>query len=227
MKTFRVLFLAVLASSSLAQGTLAQMGSRGGMMSPPSVQGVWSPIVGTGAAYEIQNKGQKQTMEMTIVGKEAVNGKDAYWLEYGIADPKSGGTMYMKMLMGQSESSVITERMIMQVPGQPQPIEMSMQFQASPMKKDQQADIRQKAELVGTETVTVPAGTFSCEHYKVRDGSGDVWVNAKVSPWGLVKFTGKDSTMVLLKTITDAKDHITGTPMKFDPMQMMRQGEKP
>jgi hypothetical protein len=28
--------------------------------------------------------------------------------------------------------------------------------------------------------------------------------------------------MVLTKAITDAKDHITGTPKKFDPMQMMR-----
>ena len=28
--------------------------------------------------------------------------------------------------------------------------------------------------------------------------------------------------MVLAKVITDAKDHITGTPTKFDPMQMMR-----
>ena len=29
--------------------------------------------------------------------------------------------------------------------------------------------------------------------------------------------------MVLTKQISDAKDHITGTPIKFDPMQMMRQ----
>jgi hypothetical protein len=160
------------------------------------MQGVWSPVVGTGAAYEIQNKDQKQTMEMTIVGKETVSGKDAYWLEYGMADPRSGGTMYMKMLMAESQNGVVTERMIMQIPGQPQPMEMSMQMQAGSMKKDQQADIRQKAERVGTETITIPAGTFSCEHYRVREGSGDVWYSPKVSPWGLVKFTGKDSTLV-------------------------------
>jgi hypothetical protein len=33
---------------------------------------------------------------------------------------------------------------------------------------------------------------------------------------------GKDNSMVLSRVITDAKDHITGTPRKFDPMQMMR-----
>ena len=48
----------------------------------------------------------------------------------------------------------------------------------------------------------------------------------KSRPWGLVKSQDKDSTMVLTKVITDAKDHITGTPKKFDPMQMMRDGQQ-
>jgi hypothetical protein len=47
-----------------------------------------------------------------------------------------------------------------------------------------------------------------------------------------VKYQGKDSTMVLTKLVTDAKDRITGTPKKFDPMEMMRnrmgqQGQRP
>jgi hypothetical protein len=184
-------------------------------------------VVGTGAAYEIQDKKQKQTMEMTIVGKEKVNGKDAYWLEYGVQDPRSGGKIYMKMLIAEDQNNVITERMIFQVPGQPQPMEMSMQIQADAPKKNQKADIRQNAGRMGTETITVPAGTFLCEHYRMTDGSGDVWFSPKVSPWGLVKFTGQESSLVLLKTIADAKDHITGTPTKFDPTQMMRQTQKP
>ena len=65
----------------------------------------------------------------------------------------------------------------------------------------------------------------------MKDGTGDAWVSDKVGPWGLVKSQDKDSTMVLAKVITDAKDHITGTPKKFDPMQMMRgmgqQGQQP
>lgn len=32
---------------------------------------------------------------------------------------------------------------------------------------------------------------------------------------------GKDSTMVLTKVVTDAKDRITGTPVPFNPMGMM------
>ena len=79
-----------------------------------------------------------------------------------------------------------------------------------------------KAEIVGTESVTVPAGTFSCTHYRMKDGTGEAWVSDKVSPWVLVKSQDKDTSMVLAKVITDAKDHITGTPQKFDPAQMMR-----
>jgi hypothetical protein len=86
-------------------------------------------------------------------------------------------------------------------------------------------DIHDKADLIGTESVTVPGGTFTCEHYRAKDGTGDVWLSDKVSPWGLVKMQDKTRTMVLTKAITDAKDHITGTPKKFDPMQMMRQSQ--
>jgi hypothetical protein len=227
MPRIRMICSVTLGSLLLAAGARAQMGGpMGGMMRPPAMQGVFNPVVGSGAAYEITDKKQqKSTMEITIVGKESVNGKDAYWMEMGVQDPRSGGIMYMKMLIAPAEGNVVTERMIMQIPGQPNPMEMSMQMQMNRggAQKPQAADFRSKAERVGTETITVPAGTFVCEHWKNTDGSGDVWFTAKVAPWGLVKSTGKDSSMVLARVITDAKDHITGTPVKFDPMEMMRQ----
>jgi hypothetical protein len=110
----------------------------------------------------------------------------------------------------------------MQQPGQaPTDVDMNL-VGGSRVKQSIPGDIRDKAERVGTESVTVPAGTFSCEHYKMKDGSSDVWVSDKVNPWGLVKMQGKDSSIILAKVITDAKDHITGTPKKFDPMSIMR-----
>ena len=56
----------------------------------------------------------------------------------------------------------------------------------------------------------------------MKDSSSDAWISDKVAPWGFVKTQGKDSSILLAKVITDAKDHITGTPKKFDPMQIMR-----
>jgi hypothetical protein len=93
--------------------------------------------------------------------------------------------------------------------------------------KDQPIDIRGSSEDLGSETITVPAGTFTCEHYRAKDGSGDTWVTAKVSPWGMVKHQGTDTTIVLTKVLTDAKDKITGTPIPFDPMKMAPRGGQP
>jgi hypothetical protein len=36
----------------------------------------------------------------------------------------------------------------------------------------------------------------------------------------MVKFIGKDNSMVLVKVESDAKDKITGTPVPFNPMAM-------
>jgi hypothetical protein len=48
------------------------------------------------------------------------------------------------------------------------------------------------------------------EHYRLKGGSGDVWVSKDVKPYGLVKSQTKDSTMTLTKVLTDAKDKING-----------------
>ena len=88
------------------------------------------------------------------------------------------------------------------------------------------ADVRNEAEDVGSESVTTPAGTFTTEHYKMKDGSGDVWVAEKAGPYGLVKYQGKDVTMLLTKVITDGKDKITGTPQPFNPMMFGQQDQQ-
>jgi hypothetical protein len=86
----------------------------------------------------------------------------------------------------------------------------------------------EKWHSVGNESITVPAGTFSCEHWTKDEGKGDVWVSAKVSPMGMVKMMDENETMVLTRLISDAKSHITGTPVKFDPQTFRQQkGQKP
>jgi hypothetical protein len=114
-------------------------------------------------------------------------------------------------------------RMIMQTPGRP-PMEMPTQM-IPENRSTQPADIRSDAEDLGSETITVPAGTFTCEHYRTKSG-GEVWISRKVSPYGLVKSKSNDSSMELTKVITGAKDQITGTPQPFNP-QMMQQQQQP
>ena len=213
--------VAILTMLALASPLGAQMGILG--TRTPGMSGIWNPVVGSGAAYEMTDRdGKKSQLEITIVGKEEVNGKPSYWMEMAMSNARAGANMYLKYLIFPSDNGLAPVRMIMQLPGEdPTDVDMNL-VGGSRVKQSIPSDIRDKFERVGTETVTVPAGTFSCEHYKMKDSSSDAWVSDKVAPWGLVKTQGKDSSIILAKVITDAKDHITGTPKKFDPMQIMR-----
>ena len=193
-----------------------------GRSQAPSWRGVWNPVVGAGGTYEVTKKdGTKTTMEMAIVGKESVDGKDGYWFEVTIPGTELG-TMIMKSLTVRNDQDMTSTRMIMQMGDRP-PMEMPSRMTQN--REKQPADIRQLAEEVGPESVTTPAGTFATTHYKMKDGSGDVWVADKAGPFGMVKFIGKDNSMVLVKVETDAKDKITGTPVPFNPMAMA--GQRP
>jgi len=202
----------------MAAAACAQMGMHGGT---PQFRGIWNPVVGSGGAYEVQSKdGQKSNMEIAIIGKESVGGKDGYWFEMTMANPRMNGVIVMKSLTATDGENVVVSRMIMQMPGSA-PMEMPTQMMQV-HHQPQTADIRKEAEDVGPESIKTPAGTFACEHYRLKDGSGDSWVSQKAAPYGLVKFQGKDSSMVLTKVITDAKDKIIGTPQPFNPMGMMQ-----
>jgi len=210
--------VAIGAALLLLAGTAsAQMGMR----QSPMPSGIFSPVVGSGAAYDITtSEGRKMNIEYAIVGKESVNGKDGYWMEWTTSG-MGNGEMVMKVLTVPGETTATT-RVIMQMPGRP-PMEMPQQMSGRMSSQTAASDIRSSATDVGSESVTVPAGTFTCEHYRMKEGSGDTWVSTKVAPFGVVKHQGKDTTMVLTKVITDAKDRIVGTPQPFNPMGMTQQ----
>jgi hypothetical protein len=211
----------MLAASALALPLAAQMGMG---MQVPTLSGIWRPVVGSGSTYEITREGKKETMDFAVLGKEDMAGKTGYWVEVSMSGMREGGEVIIKILETVDGNTISYSKWVMQMPGQ-QPMEMDsnmMNMAGRRTGQTQTADFRDKAEVVGTESITVPAGTFTCEHYRMKDGSGDAWISDKVSPWGLVKMQDNQRTMVLAKVTTDAKDRITGTPTKFDPMQMMR-----
>lgn len=207
----------------LALGTSAQFPTQG----PPAIRGVWAPVVGSGATYQVVNrKGEKSEMEITVVGAETLDGQAGHWMEIAMGTPE--GEMVMKQFMGLRGKETPVLRMIMQAPGQ-EPMEFSMEMmgmmQRGQAKVTQKSDFREGATRVGTETITVPAGTFSCEHYKTSDGD-DVWISDKVAPWGMVKATGKENNLTLMRVVTGAKTKIRGTPRKFDMQEMMKRQQQ-
>jgi len=210
-------------ATALVPGAFAQFG-----LSPikrPNIANIFHPVVGQGAAYEsTDSDGKKSHMEMYVVDKEMVGTEQGYWMEVGHSADASGNLVYGKMLVTPADFKF--HKMVFVMPGSTQPMEMDMDGGKS--HRDNLDKKLEKWHSVGNESITVPAGTFSCEHWTKDEGKGDVWVSPKVSPMGMVKMVDENETMVLTRLISDAKSHITGTPVKFDP-QMFRQqkGQKP
>jgi hypothetical protein len=212
----RSLVTALLATGLVQISAAQMMGMR-----PPSLAGVFTPVVGSGASYEmLQKNGQKTSLDITIVDKES----GGYWMEMSMQMPEGngssrmpmGGTSYAKELLVRQGDDLVIQRIIVQMPGRP-PMDMSSMPHAI-QSKESKADIRANAQNLGTESITTP-GTFSCQHWRDPKNNDDYWISDKVSPWQLVKMTSADkNTVTLTKLITGAKSHITGTPVSMQEM---------
>jgi len=213
MFSMRRLTLAAVASFGFALTGWSQ----GMMMRPPDLPGKFNPVVGSGAAYQMTGKdGQTHNWEVAVVGKESVDGQECYWVEMRINSEH--GKMVVKELKVYSASGAATKRRIIQMAGQPPmevPADMGM-MGGGPAAEAGHAP-GELGQLVGSESVTVPAGTFPCEHYRgTRDGkTTDVWLSSKVTPFGMIKMTGPDSSGVLQKVLDNQKSQIQGEPQKM------------
>ena len=216
MKRMIVVGVCVLAFSNTAR---PQMGMD--IFRKPSITKVFHPVVGKGAQYETASKtggdAKPHSMEIGIVGKESVDGKDGYWMQFVSADDK-GQTVVGKSLITIDDFQF--RRMIIQPPGQGA-MEMPMNMTArSRQKIDENMN---DWHSVGTESISVPAGTFSCEHWKNDKNGSEAWTSDKVTPFGMIKEVGQNSSMVLVKILDSVPDRITGPVKQFDMQQMMQQ----
>jgi hypothetical protein len=189
---------------------------------------VWNPQVGQGSEYDVTNNGTKAHVSFMIVGQENTSGQTAYWLETGMNDERMG-QIYLQMLMSLNSGRLHGSKWVVQLAKMP-PMEMPeggihAGRGASESPRDSDSDYRTGADRVGIETITVPAGTFACEHWRARNGSGEVWLSSTVVPYSVVRGVDKDGgTMILTKTISNAKSHLIGKPVPFDPSLFMGAG---
>ncbi len=221
MKHLRNAIISLAVFAALGGGAWAQMMGRGGMgMRTPQVPGVFKASVGDGAEYRITTKEATLDVEYAIVGKETVDGQDAYWQETRMVSGPGAG-MISKQLMVWGGPNPGIKRMIVQPPGQ-QAMEMPMNMMGSMMMRQPAESSSPKSpadmgEMVGTETVTVPAGTFDCKHYRAKGAETvDAWVSAKVYPYGVVKGTTQDGSFILQKVLSNQTSHIKGEVKKME-----------
>ena len=72
-------------------------GAQMGMHAGPAMRGIFNPVVGSGGQYEMTTeKGTKMVMEIAVVGKESVDGKEGYWFEMTLSTPNHGPDGYEK-----------------------------------------------------------------------------------------------------------------------------------
>jgi hypothetical protein len=185
----------------------------------PRLLGEFKPVVGAGAQYQMTAKNGTRAFAYVIVGQENVEGSAGYWMEIRSQNPEMGGEMVMKQLVVTGGEKPQIKRMIMQPPGRP-PMEMPMGMMGMGQQRGQGsgAGDTSPGEKVGSETITVPAGTFECDHYRKRDprGTVDVWISSKVPPYGMVKMSSAEMTMVLEKVLSNETSHIKGEPQKMN-----------
>ena len=154
---------------------------------------------------------------MYIVAKESVEGKDGYWMEFVMTDDKNQ-TIVGKGLFTKDDFQF--HRMIVQMPGQGA---LEMPFNPNAARREKTEENMNEWHSVGSESISVPAGTFSCEHWRNDKRNSDTWTSDKITPVGMVKEVNPNSSMVLTKVLSDAQERITGPVKKFDMQGMMQQ----
>ena len=220
MKRLVLIVCCVALFCAIAPAARAQMGMD--LFRKPSLLKVFNPVIGQGAEYQTNgaDKGKVRTMQMGAVGKETVEGKDGYWLEFSYTE-SSNRVMIGKMLF--TKDDLQTHKVIFQLPGQQA---MTMPYNPKEDAKQQMQTEMNDWHSAGMETITVPGGTFSCEHWRNDKKNSDVWTSDKVTPFGMVKEVSPDSSMVLTKVLSEYPERITGPVTQFDPQLMMRQHQQ-
>ena len=215
--------LALLCAFTLItlQPSSAQMGME--LFKRPAITKVFNPVVGRGAVYLDTDKDAKtaRTTEIAIVGKDSFEGKEGFWMQVYSIDPQ-GKAFVGKSLITPGDFQF--HRMIVQPPGQ-QAMEMPMNMNAA--RKQTMEDNLSDWHSVGTESISVPAGTFSCEHWHNDKNRSEIWTSEKVTPFGMVKeINANGGGQVLSKILDNAADRITGPVKQFDMQQMQQQRQQ-
>jgi hypothetical protein len=207
-----IFVVSVLSVLSFVHLAYAQFGKG----AAPKFYSDFKPVVGGWSEYQMTGKAESPSkMKIAIVGKEG----DAYWYET-VMETKEKGPIISKMLVsGNPEDKQNIKRMIVKMGNEPA-MEMPTQMMQASASKDQ----GQRGKIIdkGTESIKVPAGTFTAQHMQYQGGEivVDTWVSKDVSPYGMVKSQSKEFEMVLLGYGTGAKTLITETPQKFQMPQM-------
>ena len=190
--------------------------------------------VGTWAEYTVKVGTAEQTMRTrwAFLKRDA----DGNTLELtadgpAAASAKVGGKVVTRMVLAPDPIGMSKPfRQIVVQLGQQEPVEIPLDLPGLPAQKFQNPDPKKR---LGTETITVAAGSFSASHYRdvLPDSTVDSWLSDQVHPLGVVKIVstprpdaagpgGKPLPPVTMELVAhgpDARPAITRPPRPFTP----------
>lgn len=176
--------------------------------------------VGQWSSYDVSGGESPGHLRLAVIGSERVGDSTYLWMEYAQTsqDPNRSG-IYQILVSGLAHASS-PRGMILKTGNRPamkMPSQMLGMMSSQSNRNNSAMDWAKKCEsgqVVGWESVTVPAGTIRALHVKADNGA-DVWAAAEI-PFGIVKLHNTNgSELVLAGHGAGAKSSITETPQEM------------
>ncbi len=176
------------------------------------------PEVGRWAEYKALFKEDPYTIRYAVIGSENRGGQDLKWLELRMVGNKKDRNMVYQMLVPGSAAQLGEVSEVVMKAGENPAMKMDgmmlKMIKGQMQKQSFLSDACKDVTLVGSESVTVPAGKFDSRHFHSAKYSADSWLAAGV-PFTMIKSTGKDYKMELVAHGDGAKSSITETPQSM------------
>lgn len=180
------------------------------------------PQEGSWAEYHavFQDK-QPVTMRYAVIGSEARDAKKFQWVEMRMTGGKVKQDMVYQMLVPGSMVEIDQVQEIVFKAGDKPAMKMDgmmMDMVRGQLEKQSTySQICRDVTLVGTESISVPAGKFKSQHFRNSEHGVDSWISPDV-PFSMVKAVGKDFQMELAAKGTGAESSITEEPQEMGGM---------
>jgi hypothetical protein len=180
------------------------------------------PQEGNWAEYRavFQDK-EPVTMRYAVVGSEARDAKKLQWVEMRMTGGKEKQDMIYQILVPGSLVEIDQVQEVVFKAGDKPAMRlngMMMNMIRDQLEKQSTySRICRGVTLVGTESISVPAGKFKSLHFRNAEQGVDSWISPEV-PFSMVKTVGKDFQMELANKGTGAQSSISEKPQEMGGM---------
>lgn len=180
------------------------------------------PDIGRWAEYQaVYNKKDHYTVRYAVVGSEKREGQDFKWVEMRMTGQNEDRNLIYQMLVPGTPAGMGNVQEIVFKAGDKPAMKMDgmmlKMIKGQMEKQNILSDVCKDVTLVGSESVTVPAGKFETRHFRSETYKSDSWVSPEI-PFALVKSVGDKHDMALAAQGTGAKSSITEVPQTMPGM---------